>query len=492
MHIQSAAAWLLAKWRAWHSSGGPYARLAPELDGPPLEETVAGSQHVKGSDQARFTEEQLRLHDALDDLHRRARETYEKVRGIPWKNDEPPAEVGTSTGSESTPRVHIESAPKPEPPAKPGADADEDEFAIYYARMAAFETELAAYEATIALEQAEAAEKEAAKLASEAEKVAAKAAKAAQDFLVPKKPPDLPTSGMEPLRYDDLAPITADHARMAERVTVETANILGRLPSLSPAECSVAEAALAKYTPSEDDDVAEREAQQALLTMLRQLNIPSLQRRVLQEEVALRIAANGGEGLHPFRAVPLSVALTSNLLWAQGKQRWMDSTPMYDLSETCSSATHFISHSWGDDGGRKVALLREFLCLQPLLVSLFVATPIFCILFMPLGMAVHAACPGQGVPWWAFSTVPFLCLLLVLSWVAASEAAILPVWLTPWAVQRETIWLENACVDVGRVNAMMRAGFSSYIDRCDKMIAFGKRVHSAMVYIFHMSRSSSC
>ena len=52
--------------------------------------------------------------------------------------------------------------PKPEAPVKPADDTDDDELAIYYARMAAFETELAAYEATIALEQAEEAEKEAA------------------------------------------------------------------------------------------------------------------------------------------------------------------------------------------------------------------------------------------------------------------------------------------------------------------------------------------
>jgi len=188
--------------------------------------------------------------------------------------------------------------------------------------------------------------------------------------------------------------------------------------------------------------------------------------------VALRIAANGGEGAHPFRAVPLSVALTANGLWSRGKPRKVGRTFAFDLSEAAYSASHFISHNWADNGARKVAMLREFLCLQPLLVSLFVVTPLFCVLLLPLGMSVHAALPTLGVPWWALSAVPVVALIGVLTWVALSEAAILPVWLAPWAVQDEAIWIENACVDEGKLQAMMRAGYSSYLDRCDQMVAF--------------------
>ena len=466
MRLQSTYAWCAAQ--AYALAGFPagrrYASLAPELEPLTLQPYTTRSAYVKAPPNALISEEQQRLHDSLEDLHRHAQEVYYSLKGKVWA---PPAEAGAV--AVAAPKAVT---PKPEAPVKPADDTDDDELAIYYARMAAFETELAAYEATIALEQAEEAEKEAARLAAEAEAVAAKAAKEADDFLLPKEKKKRQEAPQEALTFDDLKPSTTDRAAMAELVAAETATVLGNLLHLTPQECSVAEAALAKYTPDIEDDAEEAAAQQALLTMLRQLSIPSLQRRVLQEEVALRIAANGGEGAHPFRAVPLSVALTANGLWARGKQRVVGSTLAYDLSEAAVSASHFISHNWADPGGRKVALLREFLCLQPLLVSLFVSTPLFCLLLMPLGMAVHAALPAVGLPWWGFAAVPFTCLILVLTWVAASEAAILPVWLAPWAVQEEAIWIENACVDDAKLNAMMRSGYNSYLDRCDQMVAF--------------------
>jgi len=317
---------------------------------------------------------------------------------------------------------------------------------------------LGASEAALAAYEAQVAEVVAARAEQAAEK-AALVARAASQMRDEKQPFDSP-------------PPTADPYVMAERIETETSELLARLHRLSPAEISVAEAAIAKYTPSMDSE-EDAEYQRALMAMLRQISIPGLQKRVAQEEVVLKIAANGGTGHHPFRCMPLATSLSNSSMWDEGKPTHLPSgRRIYELSSSATRASHFVSHHWGERGERKAELLREFLCLQPLVIGLALIAAILTALLLPLGCSIVFALPGARQVGIIVIATPLVAFLTSIGWIYASAAGRVALRWTPWAMQDEPIWMETACVDEDKLPALMRANFSSYLQKSDRMIAF--------------------
>jgi len=269
---------------------------------------------------------------------------------------------------------------------------------------------------------------------------------------------------------------------MAERMEAATMEMLAKFYRMPPAEVAVAEAAISNYTPSpyEDEDA---EYQRAVMSMMRQCDIPALQRRVAQEEVVLRIAANGGTGHHPFRCLPLSVALSNSEIFSEGKPNVLSSgRKVYELSSSSQRASHFISHCWSESGQRKAELLREFLCLQPMLIGIAMTALLLTLLLLPLGFALIEALPNATLIGALLLLLPLLALLAVLGWVYLSAAGKVPVRLTPWALQDEPIWMENACVDEDKIGALMRANFSTYLQKSDRMIAFVSKAYFSRLW----------
>ena len=242
-----------------------------------------------------------------------------------------------------------------------------------------------------------------------------------------------------------------------------------------------------KFTPAADPEFEKRDERRepvstsssllrGLLSHLMQVNVPVLQRRAAQEELYLRVAGNGGPGHQPFRSVPVNVALSTPALWDSRDK----SAALYALSHSAVRATHFISHHWVDTGARKAALLRDFLCVQPLIAGLLVCLPILAAILLPLGFTIHFAVEGPTFFYiWLLpipralvpSLLPFGGLLAALLWVVLSSAGCVPVRYTPWRNSDETLWLENSCVEEAGVSAAMKAGFTSYLNSCDRMIA---------------------
>jgi len=122
--------------------------------------------------------------------------------------------------------------------------------------------------------------------------------------------------------------------------------------------------------------------------------------------------------------VPLSVALSNSELFSEGKPNVLNSgRKVYELSSSSQRALHFISHCWSESGARKAELLREFLCLQPMLIAIAMSALLLTLLLLPLGIALIEALPNAAFLGTLLLLLPLLALLAALSWVYASAAA---------------------------------------------------------------------
>ena len=116
----------------------------------------------------------------------------------------------------------------------------------------------------------------------------------------------------------------------------------------------------------------------------------------------------------------------------------------YEQSEDVVSCDYFVSHSWKDDGGCKVAILREFLCLQAFLGRLLVICPMLALAMAAPGFALSSM--ADHLPWWTISAVPMTVMLMLLLWVAVSVFGGLPSSYTPWAFSSGKLWIGAAFV----------------------------------------------
>jgi hypothetical protein len=373
-----------------------YAEIGPEFEAAALTPKATTSEFVQGSHQNRLTEDQQRLHDALEALY--------------WHMTDIDARLvaaGAKRSAMVADRV-----------AYTGANELGTAFANFFSQR---------------VERTAAAEHQ----------------------------------GSISQRLDD--------SDVPERVATESLMMLKRLLLMSQIECMTAESIISRFVPASARDGYQANARGArmLLGQLQQINVPALQRRAQQEALALRVAANGGLGHHPFRSLPVSVALSSPALW-RGER-------LYELSRASARAKYFISHHRGDPGGFKGSMLRDFIFVQPLVTRMLLCLPMLSLILLPLGVAYCSIIDGPPMIYFAIvplprvvlpSTVPLIALVLLLVWIAFSSLGCLPIRYTPWNSADEALWMENACADESRVAAMLKEGFDTYLSSCDKMIAF--------------------
>ena len=190
---------------------------------------------------------------------------------------------------------------------------------------------------------------------------------------------------------------------------------------------------------------------------------------------------------HPLRAVSLGNVLDTTI-WNPPK---FDSkgdlqnafAQLWERSHTVTEAEvkksyqgrcvgYFVSHAWKDDGQRKVAMLREFLCLDYLMGQLIVISIIMTIFLVPLGLAVVSYLPG--FPFWGPCLVPTSVLVLVTLWVQGSLCGCVPSRLAPWAFSSSTLWLDKCCVCQKTPETIEQGvkGFKRFLGHCDKLVVF--------------------
>ena len=235
------------------------------------------------------------------------------------------------------------------------------------------------------------------------------------------------------------------------------------------------EAPLAAYLPS-----ADGRAEAALLARMRDPSAAPLPPSVTEEERRAKLprAWQSNDYRHPLRSTQLSYVLQGEL-WASrpsigGRTRTHSG---YGLSEPAERVDYFVSHASPDARARKVAILREFLCLQSLVGRTFVVMPMLALFLLPLGLglAESAAALGWSVrlPPYALSCVPLALLAGVVLWVLSARLGLLPSRATPWALAPVTVWLDACClcqetpetIDAG-VDAL-----ASLLERSDRMVA---------------------
>ena len=168
---------------------------------------------------------------------------------------------------------------------------------------------------------------------------------------------------------------------------------------------------------------------------------------------------------HPMRAVPLSKALLPSL-WRSG--RAVIDNANYVLSRSAHTCDWFISHNWGDDGEKKVAMLRDFLCLQQLVAGALVVSLVLAVFLVPLGFAVFGSTSPLAA---VLPCVPLAIALGILLWVRWSRKGLITR-RTPWFYSDQTLWIDKTCVDQDNVAGFLADGLSKFLFKCDGMVAF--------------------
>ena len=168
---------------------------------------------------------------------------------------------------------------------------------------------------------------------------------------------------------------------------------------------------------------------------------------------------------HPMRAVPLSAALLPSL-WRSG--RAVIDNANYVLSRSAHSCDWFISHNWGDDGEKKVAMLRDFLILQQLVAGALVVSLVLAVFLVPLGFAVFGSTSPLAA---VLPCVPLAIALGILLWVRWSRKGLITR-RTPWFFSDQTLWIDKTCVDQENVAGFLADGLSKFLFKCDGMVAF--------------------
>lgn len=207
---------------------------------------------------------------------------------------------------------------------------------------------------------------------------------------------------------------------------------------------------------------------------------------------------------HEMRAVPLGSILEFEI-WQEADftqdaaAKAMAYRSLWRLGTRVTECDHFVSHSWKDEKTfpkMKVKMMRGFLCLQQLVARLLVAFTLIGVFFIPLGFAVEAIADeaaevqrvarggrggkGEGsfregaFKWYYPTLATSFCLAGLISWIVLSDWGCVRSRWAPWAMYGMTLWLDKCCVlqDNNETVAAGVAGFSRFLNKCDKMIAF--------------------
>ena len=243
-----------------------------------------------------------------------------------------------------------------------------------------------------------------------------------------------------------------------------------RLQQTSAAEQSAARTALLAYTPSEDGT--------AETTLLEKLTSPP--------EPAAPPQANdapGSEWVHPHHGTPLASALSLRL-WTTTPSffgRRVEGT-QWHLSRKTHRVDWFVSHSWRDDGARKVAKLRELCFLQVFMARLVVVGLLLTLILGVCGLAIEEVAPA--FPWWTLFASAGTVVATLLTWAVLSVASIVPSRLAPWATSSVLLWIDKCCINQETPETIKAGvdGFGRFLDSSDGMIAFVSRSYFSRIW----------
>lgn len=264
---------------------------------------------------------------------------------------------------------------------------------------------------------------------------------------------------------------------LAQAMLLVCKELLAALPDLEPTERTTLEGLLAAYMPS-GDGMNEARLLRALFPYT------SGNGQIVQAAEALSCVpgANPPDAksqvafseAHPMRGVLLALALQQEVWTGAGSMLGNRgaSASLYPLSSLADRADYFVSHSPSDDGVLKVAMLRNFLSIQPLLGAAFIITAMISLLLFSLGYSIQQQLI-PAMPWWSLGAVPIAAFALLLIWVILSGLDYLPLGCAPWALVHATAWVDRCCVDDSTAESIDAAvkSFPMFISKCDRMIA---------------------
>ena len=243
-----------------------------------------------------------------------------------------------------------------------------------------------------------------------------------------------------------------------------------RLQQTSAAEQSAARTALLAYTPSEDGT--------AETTLLEKLTSPAEPAPPPQAK-----DAPGSEWVHPHHGTPLASALSLRL-WTTRPSffgRRVEGT-QWHLSRKAHRVDWFVSHSWRDDGARKVAKLRELCFLQVFMARLVVVGLLLTLILGVCGLAIEEVAPA--FPWWTLFASAGTVVATLLTWAVLSVASIVPSRLAPWATSSVLLWIDKCCINQETPETIKAGvdGFGRFLDSSDGMIAFVSRSYFSRIW----------
>ena len=243
-----------------------------------------------------------------------------------------------------------------------------------------------------------------------------------------------------------------------------------RLQQTSAAEQSAARTALLTYTPSEDGT--------AETTLLEKLTSPPEPARPPQAN-----DAPGSEWVHPHHGTPLASALSLRL-WTTTPSffgRRVEGT-QWRLSRKAHRVDWFVSHSWRDDGARKVAKLRELCFLQVFVARLVVVGLLLTLILGVCGLAIEEVAPA--FPWWTLFASAGTVVATLLTWAVLSVASIVPSRLAPWATSSVLLWIDKCCINQETPETIKAGvdGFGRFLDSSAGMIAFVSRSYFSRIW----------
>jgi hypothetical protein len=164
-----------------------------------------------------------------------------------------------------------------------------------------------------------------------------------------------------------------------------------------------------------------------------------------------------------------------------------ENAQLWARSEDVERCGYFVSHAWDDEDaerhpGKKVQLMRAFLCLQRLCAQLTVSFGLVAVFLVPLGFALASITASMRedfgtsfvFPWWAPLLIALSTLGVLLGWAALSAQGHVPARLAPWRYSGTTLFLDKCCVlqDTAETRAAGVAGFARFLAHCDGMIVF--------------------
>lgn len=252
-------------------------------------------------------------------------------------------------------------------------------------------------------------------------------------------------------------PEDSNQVVMLKRLQLRVAELQAR--GLSKAQQEVVRDVVQKYVPHTDESNAEPE--QKLL-------------EALENYQALGLLGSAGK-----QVMPQLLHVTS-LQHALLKSTWATVPTIFQkIAETCDftqsyradACDYFVSHSWQDDGPKKVAMLRQFLFAHTFLGRILVILPLLACILLPLGFALHSQ--SESFPPWLLTSFAMALLAVLLGWYWGSTLGLCAPSRAPWYYNSTTVWIDSLCIDQ-TTDAAKQAGVASFKDvlqRSGRMVA---------------------